>query len=330
LDKWLITGAEGYIGSVLTAYLAEKGVRISGLILGEDLSRSERLGTEIGVFPCDVRDRAAVESVLQSVRPNVVVHLAAQSLVTVSWAAPEETLRTNIIGTLNLLEAVRSVSRGRARVILVSSSAVYGPRDHDEVPIKERSEFRPTSVYAVSKVAQDMLGYYFWRACDMDVIRVRPFSITGPGKSNDACSDFAKAVAEAEAGISDTVGVGNLESVRDITDGRDAVRAIWLLAEKGSSGEVYNLCSGVARRMGDVLSYLLSLSIKPLTWSVVSEKSRPFDDPVFVGDNSRLRALGWQPEIPLTKTLLDMLNDWRARTHKGRVGTSGYPIKSEV
>jgi GDP-4-dehydro-6-deoxy-D-mannose reductase len=330
LDRWLITGAEGYIGSVLAAYLAGKGVKISGLVFGEDLSRLERLGTTIRVFPCDVRNRAAVESVLQSVRPNVVVHLAAQSFVTVSWAAPEETLRTNITGTLNLLEAIRSVSREGARVILVSSSAVYGPRDQNELPIKERSEFRPTSIYAVSKVAQDMLGYYFWQSCAMDIMRVRPFSITGPGKRNDACADFAKAVAEAEAGISDKVGVGNMESVRDITDGRDAVRAIWLLAEKGSSGEVYNLCSGVARRMADVLSYLLSLSMKPLTWGVVREKTRPFDDPVFVGDNSRLRALGWQPEIPLNKTLLDMLNYWRARTHEGRVGTSGYPTKSEV
>jgi GDP-4-dehydro-6-deoxy-D-mannose reductase len=180
------------------------------------------------------------------------------------------------------------------------------------MPLREEREFRPTSSYAVSKVSEEMLGYFYWQVYDPKVIRVRPFNMTGPRKTFDACSDFSRGIVEVEKGIKDFLGVGNLDKIRDFTDGRDAARALWLLAERGSIGEVYNLSSGEGHRIREILDILISHSKRKIEVRQDPKKTRPFDDPIYVGDNTKLCGLGWRREIPLEKTLTDMLDYWRA------------------
>jgi GDP-4-dehydro-6-deoxy-D-mannose reductase len=309
--KCLITGCEGFIGSHLADLLLARSLSVYGMVYG-DTANIEHLKDRVVILEGDLRERARVEAIVDEVRPNVVFHLAAQSFVTVSWEQPEETLKTNVLGTFYLLEAIRRAGLD-ATILVVGSSSVYGPCAHDEMPLREDHDFRPTSMYAVSKVAEDMLGHFYWRVYGMRVIRVRPFNMTGPRKTDDACSDFAKGIVEIEIGRRQVLEVGNLETVRDFTDGRDAVRALWLLAEKGIPGEVYNLCSGRGYRMREVLEKLMALAGTEVSYRIVPEKMRPYDDPIYIGDNSKLRALGWEPQIPFEQTLADMLDYWRKR-----------------
>ena len=305
----LITGCEGFIGSHLADMLVEKGLQIYGIVYG-DTKNIRHLKDKITVSECDLKDRQRLREIVSEVKPDLIFHLAAQSFVTVSWENPEETLKTNVLGTFYLLDSVREA--GIAPVIeIVGSSSVYGPGDESEIPLREERDFRPTSMYAVSKVSEDMLGYFYWKVYGMKVIRVRPFNMTGPRKTFDACSDFAKGIAEIEKGLKEVLEVGNLNTIRDFTDGRDAVKALWLLSEKGELGEVYNLCSGKAYMMEEILTKLISLSGREINYRVIPEKMRPFDDPIYVGDNTKLHRLGWEPQIPIEKTLSDLLDYWR-------------------
>ncbi len=308
----LITGCEGFVGSHLADMLVEKGLDdIYGMVYG-DTTNIDHLKDRIAVLDCDLNDRQIVKTIINDVRPDIVFHLASQSFVIVSWDNPEETLKTNIVGTFYLLDSIREA--GIAPLVeIVGSSAVYGPRDEGDMPLGEETDFRPTSMYAVSKVSEELLGYFYWRVYGMKVIRVRPFNMTGPRKTLDACSDFARGIAEIEKGLRDVLEIGNLDTVRDFTDGRDAVKALELLSEKGEPGEIYNLCSGRAARMGDILTKLLSLSQRQIECRITPEKFRPFDDPIYVGDNARLRSLGWEPQITIEKTLSDVLDYWRER-----------------
>jgi GDP-4-dehydro-6-deoxy-D-mannose reductase len=258
-----------------------------------------------------MNDANLVSEVIKRSKPEYIFHLAAQSFVTTSWENPRLTLRTNVLGTLNLLECLRRMKLDPL-VEIVGSSSVYGVRSEDDLPLKEETDFRPTSFYAVSKVGEEMLGYLYAKVYGMKVIRIRPFNMTGPRKIGDACSDFTKGIVEIEKGLKKHMKVGNLETIRDFTDGRDAVNALWIIAKKGIPGEAYNLCSGKCTKMRDILNMAISLSkLENVKIKQVQSKLRPFDDPIYVGDNSRLRSLGWEPEIPLKKTLSDMLEYWR-------------------
>jgi len=307
--KILITGTEGFVGSHLADMLVEKSLEIYALVYG-DTKNIGHLKGKITFLGCDLKDRHSGVKIVNEVKPDIVFHLAAQSFVTVSWEDPEETLKTNVLGTFYLLDSIKRT--GIDSVIeIVGSSSVYGPCSKNEMPLREERKFRPTSMYAVSKVSEDMLGYFYWKVYGMKVIRVRPFNMTGPRKTFDACSDFAKGIVEIEKGLKEVLEVGKLDTVRDFTDGRDAVKALWLLAEKGKPGEVYNLCSGKAYRMEEILAKLISLSGREINYKVVPEKMRPYDDPIYVGDSAKLRRLGWKPQIPIEKTLSDMLDYWR-------------------
>ncbi|MEX0799614.1 MAG: GDP-mannose 4,6-dehydratase [Dehalococcoidia bacterium] len=311
----LITGSEGFLGSHLADLLVENGFDVWGTVYAHT-GRLTHLDGRLHLVECDLTDGARVVEVLEQVRPDVVFHLAAQSFVTVAWESPEETLRTNVMGTFNLLEGIRQLGFDPI-VEVIGSSSVYGPCGQDEMPLSDGHAFNPTSIYAVSKVAEEMLGNFYWRVHGTRVIRVRPFNMTGPRKTLDACSDFARGIAEVEKGLRSTLEVGNLDTVRDFTDGRDAARALYVLAEKGEPGEVYQICTGKARRLGEALEVLVKLSGRPIEHQVVAGKLRPFDDPVYVGDNSRLRALGWEPQIEFRQTLRDLLDYWRGCLNGG-------------
>lgn len=309
MKRCLITGGEGFIGSHLADLLVEKALKVYAVVYG-DLKNIEHLRGRAVFLHCDLKQNAEVSEIIREVRPELVFHLAAQSFVTVSWENPEETLKTNVLGTFYLLESIRR--EGLDPVIeIMGSSSVYGPCAVEEMPLRANREFRPTSMYAVSKTGEDMLGFFYWKVYGMKIIRIRPFNLTGPRKVSDACSDFARGIVAIEKGLKETLEVGNLETVRDFTDGRDAVKALWLLARRGEYGRVYNLCSGRAYQVGEILEKMISLAGIPVKYEVVPEKLRPYDDPVYMGDGEDLYRLGWRLEIPMERTLSDLLAYWR-------------------
>jgi len=311
LARCLITGCEGFVGSHLADLLVALGHEVYGMVYS-DTKNIDHLRHRIAIMRCDINDAGRVEEVLLKSKPEYVFHLAAQSFVMTSWEDPRLTLETNILGTLNLLEGIRKMGI-EALIEIVGSSSVYGPRSPEELPLKEETDFRPTSFYAVSKVGEEMLGYLYAKVYGMRIVRVRPFNMTGPRKTGDACSDFTKGLVEIERGLKRYLEVGNLETVRDFTDGRDAVRALWLLAERGMPGEAYSLCSRKGYGMREILNMAIELSgLKNVEVRQVPWKMRPYDDPIYVGDNSKLRRLGWEPRIPMEKTLTDMLEYWRS------------------
>lgn len=310
MKKALITGCGGFLGSHMADLLVEKGVDVYGIVY-EDTKNLGHLKGEIKTIRCDLSDRKAVEKVISEVEPDYIFHFGAQSFVIPSWKDPERTFKTNILGTLYLLDAVRKA--GIDSIIAVAcSSAEYGFTYENEIPINENKLFRPSSPYAVSKVATDAISDLYAKTYKMKILRIRFFNISGPRKTMDACSDFARGVAEVEKGLKPFMTVGNLNGVRDITDARDAVQAVWLLTEKGAFGDVYNVCSGKGYKVRDLLNKLIAMSKKKV---IVKEqdpaKLRPIDDPIFIGDNSKIKKLGWSPKIPIEQTLNDTLEYWR-------------------
>jgi len=308
----LITGCGGFIGSHLADFLVEKGLDVTGTVYKNNKGNIKHLQGKIKVYNCDLSDRRDVEDLIRKTKPDVVFHLAAQSMVIPSWNDPEHTIISNTLGTLYLYEAIRK-SKLTPLIIVACSSAEYGPSEKDEIPIKENKEFRPVSPYAVSKVGTDMLSYMCWKVLGMRIIRVRYFNITGPRKTDDACSDFARMIAEFEKGKRQQIEVGHLESLRDIIDIGDAIEATWLILNKGKVGEVYNICSGRGYKIGDLLKKLVLLSTKDVKIKKVEHHGRMFEEPIYIGDNSKLRKLGWLPKVPIEQTLSNILEYWRNR-----------------
>jgi GDP-4-dehydro-6-deoxy-D-mannose reductase len=315
--RLLVTGAAGFVGGHLVGFLrAERpDVEIHGVVLPQG-GVSWRGPAGVRVLEADLNDPKAAAAAVEEVRPEAVVHLAGQASVHQSWLDPALTLRTNVLGLVHLLDAARRLAL-RPAVLVVGSAEEYGPVGPEEIPIREEAPLRPASPYAVSKVAQAALARLYGPAGGMRIVLTRTFHHTGPGRGEAfAESSFARQIAEIEAGRRPAVlEVGNLEAVRDFTDVRDVVRAYWMLLAKGRGGEAYNVCSGRGRRIRDLLDTLLAASSARVEVRLDPERLRPSDVPVQVGDPGRLRAAtGWQPEIPLERTLGDLLDDWRTRT----------------
>jgi GDP-4-dehydro-6-deoxy-D-mannose reductase len=314
----LITGITGFAGSHLAEYiLAEHpGVEVFGLVRWR--SRMENiLGIldKVVLKEGDLKDVVSLRAVLDQVRPDRIFHLAAQSFVPSSWKLPAETFAINAIGEIHLFEAALSLKL-QPRIQIAGSSEEYGMVYPDEVPMKETNPLRPLSPYAVSKVAQDLLAYQYFKSYGLHTIRTRGFNHTGPRRGDVfVTSNFAKQVAEIEKGKREpVVRVGNLEAKRDFSDVRDVVRAYWLAVEKGEPGDVYNIGTGRAYAMKEVLDTLLALSKVKVRVEVDPDRLRPSDVPILLSDCSKFRRLtGWEARIPFTKTMADLLDYWRAR-----------------
>ena len=311
----LITGITGFAGSHLADLcLTKKGVELYGIVRWRSRTENiEHIWDRVKLIECDLRDATSTRDAIEEIRPEYIFHLAAQSFVPTSWNAPTESLVTNIVGQLNVFEAVRKIKLG-CRIQIACSSEEYGMVYPDEVPIRETNPLRPLSPYAVSKVGQDMLAYQYFMSYRTDVVRTRGFNHTGPRRpAIFVCSDFAKQIIDIERGVREPViRVGNLEARRDFTDVRDIARGYWLALEKGKSGEVYNLCSGTSYRIGEILDMLLSLAGVRAEVKQDAARLRPSDVPHLEGANDKFRAdTGWKLDIPFEQTLRDLLDFWR-------------------
>jgi len=291
----LVTGANGFVGSWLTAYLRDQGDEVVGI------------DREV-----DITDAEAVRHAFVAASPDAVYHLAARANVGESWVDPEDVLQVNAVGTLHVLEAARACP-APPRVLLTSSAEVYGSVVEDQLPVTETTPLAPVTPYAASKVAAEYLGVQAHLAYGLPVVRVRPFNHVGPGQSSGfVVAALAARIVEAARARATSIPVGNLGARRDLTDVRDIVRAYRLLMATGTPGEVYNVCSGRDVAISEVADRLLDLADTTLELVPDSELMRPVDVPVVRGDPSKIHdATGWEPELDLDTTLRDVLEQWR-------------------
>ncbi len=321
--KALVTGITGFVGSHLTDLLLKKNVEVIGLTRWRSPKENilhfiDQVTLEHG----DLVDLPSLLSVFDKHRPDVIFHLGAQSLVPYSFRAPISTLETNVIGTCNLLEAIKILRNDKFDPIvhICSSSECYGQVQEHEVPITENNPFRPASPYAVSKVGEDMLALQYWLSWGIKTIRTRLFSHSGPRRGDVfVISNFAKQIAKIEVRKQDPViSVGNLNSIRTFMDVRDAVKAYWLLVNNCPAGEVYNVGGNATMTIGEMLDKLVRLSTrKDIEVRVDPERLRPSDVTLQIPCTDKFReATGWEPEISFDTTLQDTLEYWRAWTTK--------------
>lgn len=313
----LVTGISGFAGSHLAEHLLSEAEEVFGFTNDPSLDGNlEPLAGRVRVVEGDVRDRAAVRAALADVRPERIYHLAA---VTPGRARvnDEAFWEINVGGTAAFLDEASRLEG--VRVLVAGSSAEYGLLPREANPLAETAELRPIGIYSVSKAAQDLLAFSYWAHQGVWVVRARAFNHTGPREDTGfVCSTFARQIAEAELGLRRRViRVGNLNSFRDISDVRDVVKGYVAALEKGRAGQVYNICSGDAVQIREVLDTLVGMASVPLEVQVEEARLRPTDLAYQQGDPSLLeRDTGWRPAIPLERTLRDLLAYWRLRLRK--------------
>ena len=268
----------------------------------------------------DLTDAETVRSALARIRPDAIFHLAAQASVAQSWADPAQTLLVNQLSQLNLIQALLALDL-RPHLLVCGSNEEYGIVHADELPIRETNPLRPANPYAVSKVAQDLMGLQYFQSHQLPIVRVRPFNHIGPGQSPVyVVPSIARQIAAIEAEqMPPVLKTGDPSARRDFTDVRDIVRGYADLLERGTPGEVYNLGSGCDLAIQDLIGLFLTLSDRPIHHEIDPALIRPVDVPVSVCDASKARAaVGWQPQIPLRESLADVLDEWRAAMRDGK------------
>lgn len=300
--KALITGGKGFVGSHLAAELEANGYEV----ICCDLHESDN------IVAMDIMNPEMTLEIISKYRPDVLINMAGQANVGLSWKKPQLTVSLNTIGLINILEAVRQVSPGM-RVITVGSSDEYGSLGEKGANVTEDMPVNPMTPYAISKSAQDSFAQLYNRAYDMNVCMIRFFNLVGAGQAKGfMIPDFASGIAEVEKGEREYMLVGNLESARDFTYVKDAVRAVRLVAEKGHAGEVYNICSGRTYTAQAILDKLLTMSDREIEVRQDPARMRPSDTPVVCGNHDKLTAhTGWQPEIGIDTVLEEVLDYWR-------------------
>lgn len=312
----LITGIAGFVGSHMAELLLSQGYEVHGVTRPRSkMDHLDGIINKLHLEDADLLDSHSLYTTISRIKPDYIFHLAAQSFVPTSWVSPSVTLEVNIVGSANLFEAVRQAGID-PMIQIACSSEEYGLVYENELPIKETNPLRPLSPYAVSKVAMDYLGYQYYQSYKVKIVRTRGFNHTGPRRGDTfAESNFAKQIALIEKGRQEPViHVGNLDAKRDYTDVRDMVQGYLLAVEKCEPGEVYNICTGNAERIGDVLNLLLSMSKVKVKIEEDPARMRPSDVPILIGENNKFVAkTGWKNEIPFEKTMRDLLDYWRGR-----------------
>ena len=301
----LVIGAGGFLGRHLVRHLLDEGRTVVAV---------DRPGAPdvpgVRTLRADIDDGAGLADAVADARPEAVYHLAAQSLPGRSWDDPAGTYRTNIRGTIHVLEAVHAAA-SHARVVVAGSSSEYAASDR---PIPEDAPMVPSSPYAISKQATDQVARLLAARHGIAVMRVRPFFLLGPGKAGDVSSDLARGIVAIERGAAADLAVGNLDAVRDFVDCRDGVAAMAVVAERGAAGGAYNICRGEGVSIRRLLDAFKAAARVAVAERVDPARLRPLDEAVKVGDNSRLRALGWAPRLSLEQSVRDILEYWRCKS----------------
>ncbi len=316
-----ITGVGGMVGSHMVDMLSAIGQDDIVGTYFKPTTDIRDISVKANLIECDVRYAAHVERLIMKFKPQVIMHLAAQSYPTVSWDRPSETIEINITGTANIFEAIKTVRLQHPEydpmVVVACSSAEYGSSlTPENTPITEEAALLPLHPYGVSKVGQDLLAYQYHYNDKIRCIRARIFNTTGPRKQNDVLSDFTQRAVRISQGKLDSMRVGNLDSIRAITDVRDLVAALLLLAEKGTPGEVYNICGSKTYRIGDLIPILEEEVGVKIPTHVDPSLLRPSDEPIIFGDVSRLKdATNWTQQYDIRTTIKDMIQYWRTHPH---------------
>ena len=316
--KSLITGIGGMIGSHLAECLLKKGDTVLGIHYNSTINISE-LPKEVALFERDVRDFDSVHEVISESVPDRIFHLAAQSLPFVSVFKPQETFDINCKGTINIFESVKLSRKNypdyNPMIVTACSSAEYGASlTPENIPIREDAQLLPLHPYGVSKVAQDLLAYQYYKSDNLNSVRARIFNTTGPRKTNDACSDFIRQVVEIEKGLRKKLTVGNTSTKRAITDVRDLADALELLSVKGVPGEVYNISGDKVYLISEIIEIIRKHATSEFEIEVDNKLFRPVDEPVIFGDSNKLINLtGWKQRFSIERTIIDTLEYWRKK-----------------
>jgi len=309
--KALITGINGFVGYHLTDKLLKDNFEVVGLDIVDE-AEHRKIPRDIKIYSADLRNDQEVGQVINDYSPDVIFHLAAQSSVKLSFEDPAETFSININGTLNILETL-SKSETPPKVLIVSSSEIYGQLKPEQVPVKEDSPIEPVNPYAVSKAAVDLMAYQYHKAYKLPVYWARAFSHAGPGqKTVAALSDWSFQTARIELGITaPEIKVGNLNVTRDYTDVRDTVEAYMAIIEKGNPGQPYNVCSGKGFKLSELVNTIIAFSSKKIKVIPDPSRLRPVDIPILIGSSDKLKKhTGWEPKIDMQKTLHDTYDYW--------------------
>lgn len=307
--KALIIGGAGFVGGYLINELSSAGAEVHATCL-----ENETITQSCSVHVLDILDQKAVEDIINEIAPDVIFHLAAQSSVALSWKRPQLTANINVIGSINVLEALKNAEKKDIRILLIGSGEEYGFIREGACPINEEEILRPGNIYAATKACQGMIGEIYARAFKMDIIMIRAFNHSGPQQAPMfVISDFCKQIAEIEKGEREPVmSVGNLSAMRDFTDVRDVVRAYRLLAENGRSGETYNVGRGKAVPVQFILDTALSFSESSIEVKQDPARMRASDIPIIEPDVSKIFAdTGWKAEVSMEQTIKDTLDYWR-------------------
>jgi len=308
----LVTGAEGFIGSHMVRFLHSRDWNVVGAYL-HDGSGSFPEAPKLRFVQCDLRNGQRVTQVLAQYQPTHIFHFGAQSLPTLSWANPVETFESNIMGSLYLFEAVRRLKR-RPVVVSACSSAEYGNVPAWAIPVKEEHPLRPLHPYGISKVCLDLLAREYFLDYKIPAVNLRLFNTTGPGKTNDAPSDFVRQLIRIKKGLQPPViEVGNLKPRRAFLDVNDTVRGFYFAALKGKRGEAYNLCATKTHEIGELLHTAIRLSSVKAEIRPVARLMRPSDEKIIFGNTRKMRKdTGWRPMKSIEQTLRSMLEYWDA------------------